>query len=73
MLDVNNRALLNFNGNPVYDGMDAEIILYKVAIYLRLSRDDENIGDSGSIINQRELSSFIKSILSESGNWLIYT
>lgn len=33
MLDVNNRALLNFNGNPVYDGMDAEIILYKVAIY----------------------------------------
>lgn len=29
MLDVNNRALLNFNGNPVYDGMDAEIIYIK--------------------------------------------
>ena len=66
MLDVNNRALLNFNGNPVYDGMDAEIILYKVAIYLRLSRDDENIGDSGSIINQRE---FLTKHVENQANW----
>ena len=66
MLDVNNRALLNFNGNTVYDGMDAEIILYKVAIYLRLSRDDENIGDSGSIINQRE---FLTKHVENQANW----
>ena len=66
MLDVNNRGLLNFNGNTVYDGMDAEIILYKVAIYLRLSRDDENIGDSGSIINQRE---FLTKHVENQANW----
>lgn len=28
---------------------------YKVGIYLRLSREDERIGESGSITTQREL------------------
>ena len=40
-----------------YDSILAEISgqnLYKVGIYLRLSRDDENEGDSQSIKNQRE-------------------
>ena len=28
---------------------------YKVGIYLRLSREDERLGESGSISNQRDL------------------
>ena len=68
MLDVNNRDLFSFNGNTVYNGINSEIILYKVAIYLRLSRDDENIGDSGSIINQRE---FLTKYVKNQANWAL--
>ena len=53
MLDVDNRNLF-YN------------ILYKVAIYLRLSRDDETVGDSESIINQRE---FLTKYIKQYPNW----
>ena len=42
--------------------------IYRVAIYLRLSRDDENIGDSESIINQRE---FLMKYVKTQENWTL--
>ncbi len=60
MLDVDNRTLFEINNQPIYN------ILYKVAIYLRLSRDDENAGDSESIINQRE---FLTKYVKQYPNW----
>ncbi len=41
-------------------------VMYKVAIYLRLSRDDETAGDSESIINQRE---FLTKYVKQYPNW----
>ena len=58
MVGVNRGAILEFN-NYQSLGEDSN---YKVAIYLRLSRDDETVGDSESIINQREfLTKYVKS------------
>ena len=45
MLDVNNRDFTLIQGNNVlYTGMANEVVIYRAAIYLRLSRDDENVG-----------------------------
>ncbi len=65
MVDANNRALLEFNNDPIYLGKNT---LYRVGIYLRLSRDDENAGDSESIINQRE---FLTKYVKSQNNWLL--
>lgn len=51
-----------------YQPTQAQKITYKVAIYLRLSRDDENVGDSESIINQRE---FLTKYVNSQHNWTI--
>ncbi len=68
MVGANNRTMLEFNNDPIYAGVNTENILYRVGIYLRLSRDDEGAGDSESIINQREfLSKYVKS----QSNWIL--
>lgn len=67
MVGANNRALLEFN-NDSYARINTENVLYRVAMYLRLSRDDDGAGNSESIINQREfLSKYVKS----QTNWLL--
>ena len=66
MLDVDNRTLFEINNQSIYGKISANTILYKVAIYLRLSRDDETDGDSESIINQRE---FLTKYVKQYPNW----
>ena len=66
MLDVDNRTLFEINNQSIYGKISANTILYKVAIYLRLSRDDETVGDSESIINQRE---FLTKYVKQYSNW----
>ena len=69
MLDVNNRDFTLIQGNNIlYTGMANEVVIYRVAIYLRLSRDDENVGDSESIINQRE---FLTKYVEKQKNWIL--
>lgn len=69
MLDVNNRGFALIKGNNIlYTGMANEVVIYRVAIYLRLSRDDENVGDSESIINQRE---FLTKYVEKQNNWIL--
>ena len=69
MLDVNNRDFTLIQGNNVlYTGMANEVVIYRAAIYLRLSRDDENVGDSESIINQRE---FLTKYVEKQNNWIL--
>lgn len=68
MLDVNDRNLFGINGNTAYNKISYETNFFKVAIYLRLSRDDENDGTSGSIINQRE---FLTQYVKSQTNWLL--
>ena len=69
MLDVNNRNFTLIQGNNIlYTGMANEVVIYRVAIYLRLSRDDENVGDSESIINQRE---FLTKYVEKQNNWIL--
>ncbi len=67
MTKVDNRELIVLKRNNVaYQPIQIQEINYKVAIYLRLSRDDENIGDSESIINQRE---FLTKYVKNQTNW----
>ena len=68
MAVANNGALLEFNNNPIYGGMNTETVLFRIAIYLRLSRDDENIGDSESIKNQRE---FLIKYVKQHSDWIL--
>lgn len=69
MVNVNNREVIETRSNNlIYYGMSNEQVLYRVAIYLRLSRDDENIGDSESIINQRE---FLTKYVARQDNWVL--
>ena len=68
MTGENNSTLLKLNNELINPGINTQIILYTVAIYLRLSRDDENEGDSESIINQRE---YLTKYVKNQTNWLL--
>lgn len=69
MTSINNRSVTVLKGNAIsYQSIEVQKITYKVAIYLRLSRDDENIGVSESIVNQKE---FLTKYVENQPNWVL--
>lgn len=64
---IDDRISIKNGYDSILVGMSGKN-LYKVGIYLRLSRDDENEGDSQSIKNQRE---FLTKYVKAQDNWLL--
>ena len=64
---IDDRISIKNGYDSILAGMSGQN-LYKVGIYLRLSRDDENEGDSQSIKNQRE---FLTKYVKAQDNWLL--